>query len=239
MEARIGAMLAETLSKPSRFPYWSFRRGDGDSLPRLSVWIERGHPDWEVRMELVTSQGPAAESWKGRLFAPGDLELLGGLPSPDAWPAAIRTAFDEELLGEQKEKILAVLEELVPLGVEVAPVGPMPPASAQMARAVLPLQWERYCRLARAEFRVVYNWSRGGEVTLHSVGIVMPFQFNRNFQGITILHRQWEFGGEPESIGPHLRDLKDLTPLSFYLKKPNTFARPCSAAEGPGLSVAP
>ena len=240
MEKKIGAALAQVLAGPTRFPYWTFRRGDSQSLPRLSVWVERGHPDWEVRMELLTSAGPAGEPWKGRLFAPGDLELTGGLPSPDAWPDAIRTAFDDRLLSEQREKILSVLADLVPLGVEVLPLGPMPPASPQLARAVLPLQWERHCRLARAEFRVVYSWTQGGEVTLHSVGIVMPFQFNPNFQGITILHREWEFGGPPESISGHLRDLKELTPVSFYLVKPNTFSRPCSgAAEGPGLSVAP
>ncbi|HKA37372.1 MAG TPA: hypothetical protein VKH43_11180 [Thermoanaerobaculia bacterium] len=240
MEKKIAADLARVLAGPTRFPYWTFRRGDAEALPRLSIWLERGHPDWEVRMSLVTSAGPAGEPWKGRLFAPGDLELFGGLPSPEAWPDAILTAFDGRLLSEQREKVLAVLADLVPLGVEVVPVGPMPPASPQLARAVLPLQWEHHCRLARAEFRVVYSWAQGGEVTLHSVGIVMPFQFNPAFQGITILHREWEFGGSPESISGHLRDLKELTPVSFYLVKPNTFSRPCStAAEGPGLSVAP
>jgi hypothetical protein len=240
MEKKIGADLAQVLAGPTRFPYWTFRRGDARALPRLSVWLERGHPDWEVRMALVTSAGPAGEPWKGRLFAPGDLELFGGLPSPEAWPDAIRTAFEDRLLSEQREKILGLLADLVPLGVQVIPVGPMPPASPQLARAVLPLQWDRYCRLARAEFRVVYTWTQGGEVTLHSVGIVMPFQFNPSFQGITILHREWEFGGPPESISGHLGDLKELTPVSFYLVKPNTFSRPCSsAADGPGLSVAP
>jgi hypothetical protein len=239
MEARISASLAQILGRPNRFPYWSFQAGPSNALPRLSVWVEFVHPDWEVRMVLVTDQGETGEPLGGRLYAPADLELSKGLPDSTTWEESIRLALDEHLLAEQKQKIFKDLTESVPLGQKVAPAGPMPPPSAQMARGVLPLNWSKHCRLARSEFRVVCSWAQGGEVTLHSVGIVMPFPYNSSFQGIIVQYRNWEFGGLQESISQHLQDLPQLTPLFFYLEKLNAFSRPCSAAEGSGLSVAP
>lgn len=243
MEARISASLAKILA--GRFPYWSFQPGRADALPRLSVWVEKGHPDWEVRMALVGLAGEAGGAWRGRLFAPGDLERFAGLPASETWPDSIRTAFDESLMTEHQETILGVLQVSIPLGLEVVPVGPLPPSEPRKARAVLPLNWDKHCRLAKSEFRVVYRWASEGEVTLHSVGIVGHFPYkpgNPVFEGITVRHNNWEFGGAMESIDQHLRDLSDLTPVSFYLKKfnkPNELSGPCSAVDAPRLAVAP
>jgi hypothetical protein len=243
MEAQISASLASILA--DRFPYWSFQPGRADMLPRLSVWVEKGHPDWEVRMALIGLRGEAGEAWRGRLFAPGDLERLEGLPASETWQDSIRAAFDENLMAQhQKDTILGVLQESIPLGLEVVPVGPLPPSEPLKARAVLPLNWDKHCRLAKSEFRVIYRWASEGEVTLHSVGIVGHFPFkpgNPVFEGITIKHNNWEFGGAMESIDRHLKDLGDLTPVSFYLKrfvKPNELAGSCSAADVPPM-VAP
>jgi hypothetical protein len=244
MEAQISASLAKILA--GRFPYWSFQPGRSDALPRLSVWVEKGHPDWEVRMALVSLRGEAGEAWRGRLFAPGDLERFEGLPASETWPDSIRAAFDESLMAEhQKETILGVLQESIPLGREVVPVGPLPPSEPRKARGVLPLDWDKHCRLAKSEFRVVYRWASEGEVTLHSVGIVGHVPYtpgNPVFEGITVKHNTWEFGGAMEAIDQHLRDLSDLTPVSFYLKKfnkPNELSGPCSAVDAHRLAVAP
>lgn len=244
METRIGASLAKVLE--DRFPYWSFQPGRVDAVPRLSVWVEKGHPDWEVRMALVGLAGEAGAAWRGRLFAPGDLERFEGLPASETWPDSIRTAFDESLMAEhQKETILAVLQESIPLGRDVEAVGPLPPSEPRKARAVLPLSWDKHCRLAKSEFRVVYRWASEGEVTLHSVGIVGHLPYNPGnpvFEGITVKHNNWEFGGAVEPIDRHLGDLSDLTPVSFYLekfRKPNEISGPCSAVDAPRLAVAP
>ena len=245
METQIAAALAKILA--ARVPYWSFQPGGADALPRLSVWVEKekAHPDWEVRMALVSLAGEVGEVWTGRLFSPGDLERLEGLPASETWPDSIRTAFDESLMeARQKEKILGVLQETIPLGREVAPVGPLPPPDPLKARSVLPLNWDKYCRLAKSEFRVVYRWAAEGEVTLHSVGVVAHFPYkpgNPIFEGITVKHNKWEFGESVESIDQHLKDLRDLTPVSFYLKrfvKPNELSGPCSAMDAPPM-VAP
>ncbi len=245
MEAQIGASLAKILA--ARFPYWSFQPGRADTLPRLSVWVEKEktHSGWEVRMALVGLAGEAGEAWRGRLFSPGDLERFEGLPASEAWPDSINSAFAENLMGEhQKEKILNVLQETIPLGLEVAPAGPLPPPDPLKARAVLPLNWNRHCRLAKSEFRVVYRWAREGEVTLHSVGVVAHLPYkpgNPMFEGIAVKHNKWEFGDSVEGIDRHLKDLRDLTPVSFYLKKfvkPNELAGPCSAGDVPPM-VAP
>lgn len=244
MEAQIGAALAKVLA--ARYPYWSFKPGRIDAVPRLSVWVEKGRPDWELRMALVNLAGEAGEAWRGRLFAPGDLERFEGLPAAETWPDSIRATFDESLVADrQKETILGVLQETIPLGREVAPAGPLPPAEPRLAKSVLPLNWDKYCRLARSEFRVVYRWASEGEVTLHSIGVVghLPYTAgNPVFEGITIRHNEWEFGGARESIDRHLRDLRDLTPVSFYLKKfntPNEVSSSCSAADTTRLAVAP
>lgn len=243
MEMQIGAALVKALA--ARFPYWSFQPGRTDALPRLSIWVEKGHPDWEVRMALVSLAGEAGEVWKGRLFAPGDLERFEGLPAAATWPDSIRTAFDETLMEEhQKEKILGVLQETIPLGLEVIPAGPLPPLDPLQARAVLPLNWTKHCRLAKSEFRVVYRWAEQGEVTLYSAGVVAHLPYkpgNPAFEGIAIKHNKWEFGDSVELIDRHLKDLRDLTPVSFYLKrfvKPNELAGPCSAVDVPPM-VAP
>ena len=243
-EAQIGAALAKVLG--SRFPYWSFKPGRIDAVPRLSVWVEKARPDWEVRMALVGFAGEPGEVWRGRLFAPGDLERFGGLPAPESYPDAIRAAFDENLVADrQKETILGVLQEAIPLGGEVVPAGPLPPAEARLARSVLPLDWDKYCRLAKSEFRVIYRWASEGEVTLHSVGVVghLPYRSgNPVFEGIAIKHNEWEFGGSRDPIDRHLGDLGKLTPVSFYLKKfntPNEVSGACSAVDAPRLSVAP
>lgn len=243
MEAQVGASLAKILA--ARLPYWSFQPGRADALPRLSIWVEKGRPNWEVRMALVSLRGEVSEAWRGTLYSPGDLERFEGLPAPGTWPDSIQTVFDESLLEEhQKQTILSVLQETIPLGLEVAPVGPLPPPDPLKARSVLPLSWDKHCRLAKSEFRVVYRWAAEGEVTLHSVGVVAHFPYkpgNPTFEGIAVKHNKWEFGERVESIDRHLKDLRDLTPVSFYLKKfvkPNELPGPCSAADVPPM-VAP
>jgi hypothetical protein len=146
METQIGASLAKILA--TRFPYWSFQPGRADALPRLGIWVEKGRPNWEVRMALVSLRGEASEAWRGTLYSPGDLERFEGLPAPVTWPDSIRTVFDESLLEHQKQTILSVLQETIPLGLEVVPVGPLPPPDPLKARSVLPLSWDKHCRLA-------------------------------------------------------------------------------------------
>jgi len=90
METGITGALVKVLAE--RFPYWTFQPGRADVVPRLSIWVEKRHPDWEVRMALVGLGGRPLAAWKGRLFAPGDLERFEGLPASETWPDSIRTA---------------------------------------------------------------------------------------------------------------------------------------------------
>lgn len=242
MEADIGKVLAKSLATTKGFPYWSFQQGSAAIVPRLSITLEQADPDWEVHMLMATPQGDNETTWKARLFAPGDLERLGGFPEPPKWPAAISAAFMKGFLDDKplRNAILADLKEAVPLGQTIAPLGPQPPTSAVAARAILPLNWTKYCRLATSEFRVVYDWpQRGGEVTLYSKGVTASSPYNDSFQGIIVLHHDWEFGGSQEPIAQHLNDLPQLIPIVFYLQTPKEFTRPCTTPVTTSLSIAP
>lgn len=232
METRISSALAEILAHPSRFPFWSFTRTSADEEPRLSVWIEKVHHQWRLRMTLVTAQGETDTPWDGTLYGPADLELAGGIPEPNSWPRTIAAVFTERLLPENKEKILTALQESVPLGGEVVPVPP-----EHNPRAVLPLDWDKHCRLADSGFRIVYVWTNEGEVTLHSVGTVSFYPYKGSFKGIVVQHLDWEFAGRQEKVAEHLQDLANLTPKFFYLEKLKRRVQPCSAA-ATGLAVA-
>jgi hypothetical protein len=185
-------------------------------------------------MTLVNAQGETDPSWDGTLYGPADLELAGGIPEPSSWPRTIVTVFTERLLAENKQQILSALQESVPLGGEVAPV-----PSEDNLRAVLPLDWDKHCRLADSGFRIVYVWTQEGEVevTLHSVGTVSFYPYKGTFKGIVVQHNDWEFAGRQEKVAQHLQDLANLTPRFFYLEKLKPRLQPCSAA-GTGLAVA-
>jgi hypothetical protein len=105
----------------------------------------------------------------------------------------------------QKEKILGVLQESIPLGLEVIPAGPLPPLDPLQARAVLPLNWTKHCRLAKSEFRVVYRWAQQGEVTLYSAGVVAHLPYkpgNPAFASGRILGRSFRLACQPRTPKP-------------------------------------
>ena len=219
-----------------KVPYWSFSSSAEDP-PLLIIWLQKGHPDWEIRMSLRTAAGERGP-WKAKLFAPGDLEALGGLPSPSRWPDTILAAFRDGLMTEHSPEVLATLEELIPLGRQVVPLGPQPPANPDQARAILPLKWEKYCSFAASEFRIVYQWTGGGEVVLHSSGISMPFDYTPDqpaFRGMVVIHQFWESANQSVPIAERLPRLSELQPLAFYLVKPIYRSTPC---DQPGPNAA-
>lgn len=238
VEAAIAKDLASRLE--SQFPFWSFRLGTDSDFPQLNLWIEKNHPNWMLRMSLKTDANAAdANTWGTALYP----EIIQ--PNRTQWPVDIAKTL-ADLPPDQQAAILSVLKGAVPLGTDAAPIGPLPPPTASEARAVLPLPWEKFCRISGSWFVIKYRWATGGNqlgiVFIHSVGVELPYDYTPGqpqFKGITVLHHDWEFGGRSEPIEGHLQQLNQLHPIEFKLEVPKNEPGGCSDQAALKPAVAP
>ncbi len=241
MEKDFSERFAKLLAE--RLPFWNFQANGPAGDPQIAIWLEKSHPAWEIRASLAVPGLPAPRPWKATLFEPGDLERWEGLPGSDDWPDLVSKAFTERLLLEQEEKILSALQDSVPIGTDVALIGPVPPPTAEMARVVLPLEWQKHCGMAKSAFRIVYNWPQNGEVTIHSIGVVLPAKYKPDaprFDGVIVKLLTFEFAGTPVPMDQHLQHLKELSPKFFYLERAQLNAMSCTAPlDATQPSVAP
>ena len=218
LESQIAKSLAESCA--ARIPYWTFQTGPANAFPRLAISLNE-HADWSIQMELRREAGRSdpGQVWTATLFTAGEIGRRG-FPGPDKWAPVIRAAFDERML-DKKDQLLAVLRDSIPLG-KLVLATEATPSSAEKARAILPLRWDRYGVLALSKFRIDYNLANQGRVKLQSQGIGLPLIYSgpQPYCGIVVQHRKYvPPAGEPDDISKHLAIIGHLTPVAFYLQE--------------------
>ena len=217
-EAKISNSLANRFA--ARIRLWRFQANSAASFPQLRIWLDKTS-DWVIRVALVRRQGAAEEgNWEVLLYGDVDTGIRGGLSPAEKWAKEIEKALDNWLFSKTAD-VVSILQQAIPLGTDVVPVASGPPDNADKARAVLPLDWQKYgASHGACAFRIRYRRTNGDLVVLHSKGICSPFDYkpdNHQYLGITVKHSRWE----DEDISTHLTDLPDLTPIDFYLETPN------------------
>jgi hypothetical protein len=207
----------------ARFHYWTFATASRETRITLKVnlFTETG----AVKVAAALMNGPdKVTSWDGVVFKPGET-LTRGLPVGAQWTPILTHAFDE-LLQTHSQEILSVLKEAAPVGREIVFM-PAADDPGILPRAVLALDSDEYNDLLDCQFRLRYDWSAGGRVTIHSSGISMhaPFETaSPPFEGIVVQLEEWQQGSQTRKIELMRNHLQELTPVEFYLE----------AIKGPG-----
>ncbi len=216
LEQNITNQIISRLQK--RFHYWTFT-----SRPQpANVTLKLGLKETDsviLWLKLLSSTGAELKSWESVIFLPGEL-IRRGIPSRTEWLNMLPPAFEDGLLRLNSQEILGQLEGTAPIGKEFAFM-PAPADPTILPRVVLALDWSQYNDLSECQFRLRYNWSQGGKVTIHSSGISMPFAFtpqNRLFDGIAVQLESWQQGDNKVTIDQMRQHLNELAPVEFYLE---------------------
>lgn len=218
--------VSETLAKraETRFRWWRFQPCGSNDYPRLQVWLTKVNSEWRIAATFLTdANADPSERWSVVLFKPGDLDVTG-MPSRASWPGEIMGGVETFFLPAHGESIAQTLKELAPLGMQFVHVVPPPPPSADQAQAMLPLNWDKYAKLATSDFLILTDWPTHGRVKLLSTGTGSPAKFpaSPDFMAVTVQLRTWAFTGNEEPISIHLGSLGELHPVAFYLLKEDT-----------------
>jgi hypothetical protein len=219
---------------------WDFGPGDSDRSA-VHVFLENSGA-WKIQIQLQLASGPSQNGpWSISLFKPQDLDSWGGrLPSlasePQVWSRFITDAFVRFLNANKKDLIQQL--RLVPLGSHVFPIFQGSPGRIEDARAVLPLEWQKYKNLNQSDFRIDCRSSGGDAITVYSraTGAKMSFKdpVAAKVEGIVVQYREFESSSSKrEDIRSHLADLSNYRPVGFYLEQLN------APREDQGQSVDP
>ncbi len=212
--------LAKACSESDLVGCWNIV-GTAEASPRrLDVWLS-SETEWSLcaAVRSKAERGdPAAPDWTVTLYPPGELDRLtiSGFPSRNDLPARIDEAFTR-MLAAHDAAMLEKLKTIAPLGMLEAEISDDAPDVL-----VLPLPWERFCRLARSEFIVECRWGNRGIVRLHSIGTGLPLEYAADppFSAVAVIHHKWEF---PLTIEKSIDDaqltkLPELEPWLLYLR---------------------
>ena len=217
LENQISRSLAESCA--AKLPFWTFQVGAANQYPKLGVSLN-AHADWSIQMALWKDAGQSEpdKPWAATLFTAGEIARRG-YPAAERWPAVIKQAFEERML-DQRDQLLAVFRNSLPLGNLVVPAVAAP-SSAAGPRALLPLRWDRYGTLALSTFRIDYTLVGQGRVKIQSKGIGLPLLYNAPapFCGIVVQHVKYVVPGQSEDISKHLAVIAQLRPVAFYLQE--------------------
>jgi hypothetical protein len=209
----------------SRFHYWTFTPISPAVKVTLKLGLRDADADTISLWAALFSGAREIARWEKVVFPPGDLIRLG-MPTGKQWLATLPAVFDDGLLQKHSQEILDALKGSAPVGKDIT----LMPSAADpdvLPRAVLALDSSQYDDLQDCEFRLRYDWSAGGKVTIHSSGISMHAPFAPStppFDGIVVQLEQWQQGNDTQKIGLMRNHLLELTPVEFYLE----------AIKGPG-----
>jgi hypothetical protein len=213
LRSKIASALSERLN--NRIPYWVFQFRDENSYPRLKVWIEKSTA-YNIGMCIEPNANAGEqEHWFGVLWSPEEVNQMGGFTRPPDLPDTIALKFDQNVMRENTPKIEEAVRQAVPLIREDVPLAVLLVSKAKPVRAVLPLSWNRYRDLGRANFKVVCKGAqhRGVELYSHST------KQCSHFSGGDAAFDAVEIEDERDSIYQHLADLSDLVVSEIYLQE--------------------
>lgn len=202
----------------THFHYWTFTPASQPTNATLKLGL-RETDAVMLWLKLVSPTGTELKSWESVIFPPGEL-IRRGIPSKSEWLNTLPPAFENKLLKLNNQEILEALEVTAPVGKEFA-LMPAPADPSILPRVVLALDWNKYSDLSECRFRLRYDWSQGGKVTIHSSGISMPFAFtpqNRLFDGIAVQLETWQLGANKVNIDQMRQHLTELAPVEYYLE---------------------
>jgi hypothetical protein len=222
LEQDITSRIVSSLQ--TRLHYWTFTPVAQSANATIKLGL-RETDAVILWLKLLSPSGTELKSWDAVIFPPGEL-IRRGIPSKSEWLSTLPPAFEDKLLKVNSQDILEQLEATAPVGKDFAFMPP-PADSSILPRVVLALDWAKYSDLSECQFRLRYDWSQGGKVTIHSSGISMPFAFtpqNRQFDGIAVQLESWQQGGTKVNIDQMRQHLGELAPVEFYLE----------AIKGPG-----
>jgi len=223
VEQAINAQFITRLQ--SRFHYWTFTPAAPDVKVTLRLGLLDADADTVWLWAALFTGTREIKRWERVVFPPGDLIRLG-MPTGKQWLATLPSVFDDGLLQKHSQEVLDALKGSAPVGKDIT----LMPSAANpdvLPRAVLALDSSQYDDLQDCEFRLRYDWSAGGKVTIHSSGISMHAPFapaTPPFEGIVVQLEQWQQGSDTQKIELMRNHLPELTPVEFYLE----------AIKGPG-----
>ncbi len=213
--------------------HWNFSPGADADFPQLKVELTKDMGgNHQLLMSLVIESGsqPVA-SWPERLFKPGDFTRLPVLPKENEAPDMFGGALEQDLLPHHAGEIRQTLMESVPLGKDVVLI--INSQSSSAPRAILPLDWTRYCHeFAESEFVILVKTANDDKVKLYSVGLSRSLAYKPDsfkFHAIGVQLNLWQAAGSaaPDPIANHRNELQTLKPVFFQLKAPKRFVQSC------------
>jgi len=223
IEQQIGAQFISRLQ--SRFHYWTFAPTSATVNVSLKLGLRESESQTVALWTALLNGSREITRWEKVVYPPGELIRLG-MPTARQWLAKLPGVFDDGFLRSHNQEILNALKGVAPVGKDII----LMPAAADpslLPRAVLALDSNQYDDLQDCEFRLHYDWSAGGKVTIHSSGIGMHAPFapaTPPFDGIVVQLEKWQQGSNSQDIERMRNHLPELTPVEFYLE----------AIKGPG-----
>jgi hypothetical protein len=242
VEKQVSGRLAQACT--SRLGIWIYRAAEESDYPRLVFGLKKGDNDRHfllLSLVLEMNRAPAA-MWQDELFPPGASLLRSELPQSSVATVVFGRIVEDRFLPNHLREILDTLEDAVPLGTEVAILPPQ--GNGAIPRAVLPIDWTKYCQdFGSADFVIFSKSDTNDRVILYSTGLQRSFSYKPDhpiFQGIGV---QVNFRQDPGSprvpIGLNGNQLNSLQPLFFHLKERRQFFQSCGMGATPPASVAP
>jgi hypothetical protein len=223
----VAQALAQKLGAHESFKYWDFQAGSAPAgQPAVRFVLEKG-PGMNLKAEIHKVGGAVEEPLSAQLFSPSHIRLHG-LPACAQYAAAVAKALEKEWL--QLPGLTLFQEKLqaaAPLGRALSPF-------ESSSRAVLPLPWDRYQRIATASFLITCKGREGIPIKLQSLGLgrCKPYPAQPPFQAILVRHRRLSEGGND---WVNLTDgdprLNGLEVVHFFLEKPNLEMPPDQCAD--------
>lgn len=215
-EQQINAQFITHLQ--SRLRYWTFAATSATTKASFKLGLRESESQAVTLWAVLLNGSNEVGHWEKVVYPPGELIRLG-MPTANQWVAKLPAVFDQGLLQLHNQEILEALKGVAPVGKEMI----LMPAATDpniLPRAVLALDSTEYDDLQNCEFRLRYDWSSGGKVTIHSSGIGMHAPFAPAappYDGIVVQLEKWQQGGNTQDIGLMRNHLPELTPVEFYL----------------------
>ena len=202
----------------SRLHYWTFAATSPTTKATFKLGLRESESQTVTLWAVLLNGASEVGRWEKVVYPPGELIRLG-MPTANQWVAKLPAVFDQGMLQSHNQEILEALKGVAPVGKDLI----LMPAAADpniLPRAVLALDSTEYDDLQDCQFRLRYDWSSGGKVTIHSSGIGMHAPFAPAappYDGIVVQLEKWQQGGNMQDIGLMRNHLPELTPVEFYL----------------------
>jgi hypothetical protein len=233
----VAQALAQKLSAHENFKYWDFQAGPAPAgQPALRFVLAPG-PGMNLKAEIHKVGGAVEGHLSAELFSPSYIRVHG-LPACSQYAAPVGKVLEKEWL--QLPGLTSFQEKLQ----AAAPLGRAISTDDPPSRAVLPLPWDRYQRIATASFLITCKGPEGMPIRLQSQGLgrCRPYPAQPPFQAILVRHRKLSEGGDAwVEVTDRDPRLKGLEVVYFFLAKPNLDLPPdqCADSGAPRPQLAP